>query len=629
MSRYNSSTTIDPDGECLDAVVGPRTDNQEDPVKNAVVTARVVYCMEAQVDDAERSKRVHFEHSDLSKNRKNKRHRKFQKSTKNEAFFGDGEGFTKKNGTSHSLSVDWFVCTMAAMTLVFLALVGYGFGSGLFLPPNTTSGNPSAAPSNNGGDNSSSSAASSALSSLSDLTTAVDRQDYKYTIVTLMGLAVVMERTSPQARALEWLAFEDKPLFDPTTIIPDERDHYRNLVAQRYALAVWYFAQGGPTVWVTLNREVSSGWIKFGAGIHECDWRGVDCDYDNETNDPSTGAGKVVGLRLSPALGVVLTGSSLSTELGLLTALRRIDFSDQRLRGKIPDEWSTLTNLETVVLSKNQLQTTIPEWIGGWTNLEHLALDGNLLYGTIPASVGTLQNLKHLDLQTNPQLRGRFDDILLSPDKENATAVGPKNSLEVLDLSNTDLEGELPPITLPSLRSLRLWNTRGFRGTLPSEIGSWSNLEIFSIKEAAKLEGSIPTEFGLLENLRTLEIQDSNNMSGELPTELGNLSSNLRVINFRYTNQTGVLPLEWSSLSGLERIDLMQNDRLKGTVPPEYSSLTSLRFMDIRGTDLTGNVPHGVCALESLEEFLADCVRQSDKTLGKIVCVCCVWCHRA
>lgn len=289
-----------------------------------------------------------------------------------------------------------------------------------------------------------------------------------------------------------------------------------------------------------------------------------------------------------------------------------------------------------VVLSKNEIQTTIPEWIGKWTNLEHLALDGNQLYGTIPSSVGTLQKLKHLELHTNPQLRGRFDDILFSPINSNSNINdtstmegGPKDTLEYLDLSNTDLVGELPPTTLPSLRSLRLWNTRGFGGTLPPEIGSWSNLETFSIRESPNLFGSIPTEFGLLEKLQTLEVQDSNNMSGELPSELGYLSSNLRVINFRYTNKTGSLPIEWSNLEALERLDLVQNDRLQGTVPPEYSRLTNLRFLDLRGTYLSGTVPDGVCALETLEEFLADCNTSYGKIDGKIVCACCTWCSNS
>ena len=288
-----------------------------------------------------------------------------------------------------------------------------------------------------------------------------------------------------------------------------------------------------------------------------------------------------------------------------------------------------MNSLETVILSKNKLYTTIPSWIGKWTNLEHLSLDGNGLYGTIPSALGSFQKLKYLKLDTNPQLQGRFDDTLFPPTNSDAsTGVGPRGSLEFLDLSNTDLEGELPQTTLPYLKSLRLWNTRGLEGSIPSEIGTWSNLESLSIKDSPNLLGSIPTELGLLTNLQILEIYDSNNMSGELPSELGNLSSKLRKINFRYLNQSGSLPVEWASLEGLERLDLVQNVNLEGTVPPEYSKLSKLQFMDLRGTNLTGEVPGGVCALESLEELKADCSMNNDKSPGKIICLCCTWCSR-
>jgi hypothetical protein len=337
-------STINPDGEYLDTVVTPRTvETAEVKAAGVVLPGATSYrenhpekrdhYMEAQIK-AERSKLVRLEGGNNDAPNKQKH---------NKAFFCGG--IAQKNERPRSFSPDWFFCTIAAMTLVFLALVGYGFGSGLFLPSNTTMRNPNnakakgdaAAPGIGGSE--APSDPSSQATFVSE--TLVNRQDYNYNIVTMLGLPPVMERTSPQARALEWLAFEDEPLFDPQTIAPKDRDSQRDPLAQRYALVVWYFDQGGPTVWKTLNREVSSGWIEFGAGVHECNWRGVDCDYYDENNN----AGTVVGLRLSPVLGLLLTGSSLSTELGLLTGLRRMDFSDQRLRGMIPNEWSALTNL--------------------------------------------------------------------------------------------------------------------------------------------------------------------------------------------------------------------------------------------------------------------------------------------
>ena len=324
--NLNDDIIVEDYGEYLDAVVAPRNHNPEYPAKNAVMTAEV---MHASVDTY-RGERSNEESDYLAKDRIDVERQKIEgsrgqnKTSKNMNYGQDRDNMfpeiSSKNGAStKSWTRDWFFWTLGTMTLVFLSLIGYGLGSSLFLRPKTVGVNPSNPTTN--------------------------LQDYKYSIVTLLDLPLVLEPTSAQARALEWLAFEDEPLFDAaTTFDTNDRDRHREMISQRYALVVWYFDQGGPTVWKTLNREPSSGWIEFGAGIHECDWRGVDCDYDGNTASDDNG-GTVVGLRLPPTLGLVLTGSSLSTELGLLTGLRRLDFSDQRLRGKIPDEWSALTNL--------------------------------------------------------------------------------------------------------------------------------------------------------------------------------------------------------------------------------------------------------------------------------------------
>lgn len=327
MSHYKRGTPTKQDGEYLDAAVTPKIDTPKDMVKDSVLTAGVVVAsdeMEAQLQQ-EQSEKPRFEGE-----------------------IGDAKGGDKSEDyfqkRMKGVTLDWYVYTMAAMTLVLLALVAYGFGSRLFLPNKTLGDNSVVAPTNtndipaSGAEPSDSSSQSS-----SDAGPLFDRQDYKDIMLTLLGLPTVMERNSPQAQAIEWLAFEDEPLFDLTTILPEDLDHYRDLLVQRYALVVWYFDQGGPTVWTKINTEVSSGWIQFGAGIHECDWTGVNCDYGDDEGKQDVG--RVVELNLSPINGLVMTGSSLSTELGLLTNLRNIDFSDQRLQGKIPDEWSTLSNL--------------------------------------------------------------------------------------------------------------------------------------------------------------------------------------------------------------------------------------------------------------------------------------------
>jgi len=112
----------------------------------------------------------------------------------------------------------WFMYPMVVMIVLFLALITYGFGSGLFIPESRPVG---AADDTFHTNNNTRGANSSSLSSPVSYTLA--RQDYKYQIMTLLGLPNVMERTSPQAQAIEWLAYEDEPLFvmeDSATTTP-------------------------------------------------------------------------------------------------------------------------------------------------------------------------------------------------------------------------------------------------------------------------------------------------------------------------------------------------------------------------------------------------------------------------
>jgi len=102
----------------------------------------------------------------------------------------------------------WFMYTMVVIVVLFLALIGYGFGSGLFIPDSRPAG---AADDTFHINNNTGGANSASLSS--PVSSKLARQDYKYQIMTLLGLPNVMERTSPQAQAIEWLAFEDEPLF--------------------------------------------------------------------------------------------------------------------------------------------------------------------------------------------------------------------------------------------------------------------------------------------------------------------------------------------------------------------------------------------------------------------------------
>ena len=329
-----------------------------------------------------------------------------------------------------------------------------------------------------------------------------------------------------------------------------------------------------------------------------------------------------------------------------------------------------------MLLSNNQLQTTIPEWVGKeWTKLETLVLDGNLCYGDIPSSLSTLTGLRYFDVQQNKQLTGRFDEILMMPSSSTAS-----QAIEYIDISYTNLTGSLPSsnsnsstttLTLPNLRVFRAWNTRGLDGSVPSDISSWSNLEVLTIDESPNLQGTIPSQLGLLSNLKTLEIlRSGTNFYGTFPSELG-LLSNLETFNFRGNNHNGTLPVEYSQLTKLQRMDVQSNKVLTGTLPAEYGNLINLskfvfpilivvlfwfivlncignlsltrlvfffsirfdsihinsiqtEYLDLRGTSMVGEVSEEVCAID-FEFIMADC---NGRTSNEMICVCCTRCNK-
>jgi Leucine-rich repeat (LRR) protein len=87
------------------------------------------------------------------------------------------------------------------------------------------------------------------------------------------------------------------------------------------------------------------------------------------------------------------TGSTIPSEIGLLTQLMFLSFSDNSLTSTIPSEIGLLTKLKRLTFSFNQLTSTIPNEIGLLTQLTVLSFRSNWLEGTIPSSLCSLPSL--------------------------------------------------------------------------------------------------------------------------------------------------------------------------------------------------------------------------------------------
>ena len=134
---------------------------------------------------------------------------------------------------------------------------------------------------------------------------------------------------------------------------------------------------------------------------------------------------------------------------------------------------------------------------------------------------------------------------------------------------------------------LRLYRNR-LSGSIPSDLGSLSNLQSLNLIYNHGLSGEIPSELSSLNNLQRMDLS-GNSLSGEIPSELSNLN-NLQRMDLRDNDLSGTIPSELENLSNLQRLYLAGND-LSGTIPSELGNLDNIRTLVLRDNDLSGTIP--------------------------------------
>eukprot|EP00980_Cylindrotheca_fusiformis_P014979 scaffold4106_cov64-Cylindrotheca_fusiformis.AAC.1 len=168
-----------------------------------------------------------------------------------------------------------------------------------------------------------------------------------------------LNETTPQYRALEWLAYNDTRVLTIWLAYNDTRGLTINDDAiellERFSLATFYYSVGGDSL-----PKFDNDWLTISS---HCDWRDVNCDED-----------------------------------GRVTALK---IYHSKMHGTLPTEIGNLKRLRDLNLSLNELVGPIPSEIGNLQQLNRLRLDGNKFSGPIPSEIGHLQQLKHLGLQGN------------------------------------------------------------------------------------------------------------------------------------------------------------------------------------------------------------------------------------
>ncbi|KAI2500784.1 hypothetical protein MHU86_13708 [Fragilaria crotonensis] len=178
--------------------------------------------------------------------------------------------------------------------------------------------------------------------------------------------------------------------------------------------------------------------------------------------------------------GEMVTGSSIPSEIGLLTQLTALLVDGNELTRSIPSEISLLTDLVILSFTENELSGTIPSSISMLTKLTGLWLDQNKLTGGIPSSMPCMTSLIVLDTSHN-ELNGPIP-----------SSFSGLKSLTALDFFQNELTGTIPS-TFSQLTNLMFleFHNNSLIGSIPPSLASLTLLTRLSFS-ANELTGTIP-----------------------------------------------------------------------------------------------------------------------------------------
>jgi Leucine-rich repeat (LRR) protein len=252
------------------------------------------------------------------------------------------------------------------------------------------------------------------------------------------------------------------------------------------------------------------------------------------------------------------------------------DMSSCKIGPNFPTWLHTQRSLQVLLMSMSGISDKAPSWFWNWTsNIDKIDLSDNHIEGDVP---DILLNSTILNLRSN-HFKGRLPRLSANVkllNIANNSIYGPistflckkmnrKNKLEVLDVSNNFLSGEIS----------HCW--RYWQSLIHLNLGTNS------------LSGKIPYSMGSLVKLKSLRLQN-NSFSGDIPSSLKKCSS-LGLIDIGDNHLSGIIPLWVRKMRNLIILRL-RSSGFKGKIPPKICQLSSLRILDLANNSLSGPIPN-------------------------------------
>ncbi|KAK8603141.1 hypothetical protein V6N13_085334 [Hibiscus sabdariffa] len=372
-------------------------------------------------------------------------------------------------------------------------------------------------------------------------------------------------------------------------------------------------------------------WWKEGTSC--CLWEGVTCDAE-------TGDVIGLDLSCSCLVGTIPSNSTLfllrhlrrlnlahndfsqsliASQFGQLTGLTHLNISQSGFAGEIPLEISHLFKLSSLDLSANDGLVfeghVFENVVGNLTQLRHLLLSDVDMSLVEPTSFLNMSSyITTLTLKYSG-LKGKFpEDVFRFPCLEEFRFTGNlgEQKLEV-KFPMTNWSGGLKslevayayvqelPDSIGNLRSLEILDLSysNVRGPIPANLVNLTQLKFLDLT-LNFLTGPVLFSFSHFKHLTFLDLS-GNNLEGQVSDSFGNLTK-LFHLSFSGNKLSGVFPVSVFNLPQVEILDLSGN-KLVGSFPSQISGLSRLVELHLDDNFLGGRVPSWLFILPSLEQL--------------------------
>jgi len=336
-----------------------------------------------------------------------------------------------------------------------------------------------------------------------------------------------------------------------------------------------------------------------------------------------------------------LSGTIPSELGSLRENLQNLYLYENNLSGEIPSELGDLSNLKNLWLYSNSLSGTLLNSINALSATTRLENPPYVVDGIEDVDATSGQNFSLNVSGNFGDINGNITSYSaeglpkgLTIDSSSGVISGTftKSDISIVTVTASDKAGgkvsdEFYIAVSPNLNAgdyaalKALYNSTGgdswtntgwdFSSETPpsaSVVNQWHGVTVVDSRVTVidlnnkDLSGTIPSELGDLSNLQVLRL-DNNSLTGTLPSELGNLRENLRVLHLDHNNLSGELPPELSYLKNAQDVEVDQNS-LSGTLPSEYGALANVQDLDVGDNSVSGTLPSELGSLrENLQHF--------------------------